>query len=553
MTGDLVAALAGVEQGHAARGIAFLDRRGRAREFRPYGDLIPAWQAAAGRVAAAGARRGRPVFVCLGASWEFLDVWFGALLLGALPVAVAPPAALGSSRRQFDVLAGLVERFDPALVVTSDLTRRRALEAEAESFARRSRTHAELTGSSDVALASGADPESPAFLQFTSGSTGLPRAVSIPHRAALATVRAIDEAVPAPPTGAHGTVVTWLPLHHDMGLVGCLLFGLLRGHDVRFLSQRAFLGRPRTWLAALGDVEHAFTAGPNFAYQACVERLTDDEVAGLDLSGWASGVTGSEMIRPGTAAAFRERFGPCGLRPGTVVAAYGMAETTLTVTMDTAGVGVRTRDVPVAPGAEPVEPVACVGTPVAGMEVRIVGPDGAPLGDGTVGEITTRGDGLFLGYHDDPRATSECVRDGWLHTGDLGFVRGGELHVTGRLKDLIIVAGNNVMPHELEWHAEAVTGGGGACRAGAFAVPSGGSEAAVLVVELDPERTPDAARACADVRRRVGRESGLPLADVVPVRRGEIPKTSSGKVQRGELRRRYLARALRRLDAPEAT
>ncbi len=550
---DLLGALARTAERSPGRGILFTDRRGRPGELRSWAALQRTWKRAAGRVASLVNHERRPVFVCLPASWEFLDVWFGALLAGAYPVAVAPPSALGASGQQFRVLAELTTRLDPPLVVASELTVKRAAElGEAELAARM--TTSEAFAARDVSRGGvvSRTGEDVAFLQFTSGSTGLPRAVSISHRAAVATTEAIADATPRPQTrDAGGALVSWLPLHHDMGLVGCLLFSLVQGHSVWFHSQRAFLGRPESWLHAISAADHVFSGAPNFAYQTLVDRAEAKRLEGVDLSNWAATVTGAEMVRPATSAAFCERFAPLGFDRAALVAAYGMAETTLTVSMDKRREGVRSRPAP--EGSTEAGDVASCGAPVLGMEVRVSAPDGSALPEETVGEVCTRGDGLFSGYHDDAEATAECVRDGWLHTGDLGFVADGELYLTGRIKDLIIVGGDNVMPTELERHAEEASGGGGTCRTGAFAVPAAsGTEAAVLVIEVDPESGPDLDGITADVRRRIGRDMGLPLADVAFVRRGEIPKTSSGKVKRGELRRRYLAREIARLDAPES-
>jgi len=184
--------------------------------------------------------------------------------------------------------------------------------------------------------------------------------------------------------------------------------------------------------------------------------------------------------------------------------------------------------------------VVCVGAPLDGLEVRVSGP-GGELPDGEIGEVCARGPSIFAGYYNDPEATAETLEDGWLHTGDLGFVDGGELYVTGRIKDLLIVRGNNVMPHEIEWVAESVTGGGGALRSGAFSVARGAQgEEVVVVVEVDHRERERLGELGREIRQKIGRSLSLPVADLVFVRRGKIPKTTSGKVQRRELRDRYL-------------
>jgi fatty-acyl-CoA synthase len=254
------------------------------------------------------------------------------------------------------------------------------------------------------------------------------------------------------------------------------------------------------------------------------------------------------MVRPETAAAFAELTAPAGFSAAALRPCYGLAEGTLAVTFDLAGEGVRTRANPAAAVGEAPE-VVCVGSPVADTEVRITAPDGTARADGEVGEVRVRGPGVFLGYFNDPESTAESLVDGWLATGDLGFLHGGELYLTGRIKDVLILRGHNLMPHELEWLAEGVTGGGGIERCGAFSIDGGAEgELPVVVVETG-ERSPEARAGLArQIRLAVGHALSLTLADVAFVRRGRIPKTTSGKVQRRELKQRYLAGELERLE-----
>jgi acyl-CoA synthetase (AMP-forming)/AMP-acid ligase II len=254
---------------------------------------------------------------------------------------------------------------------------------------------------------------------------------------------------------------------------------------------------------------------------------------------------GAEMVRPETAAAFAELVAPCGLGAEALRPCYGLAEATLAVTMDQRGRGVRTLP-DAASGAQGVS----VGAPIADTELSIRAPDGTSLPEGAVGEVCVRGPGVCAGYYEDPEATAETLVGGWLHTGDLGLLHEGELYLTGRIKDVLILRGENVMPHELEWLAEDAAGGGGASRCGAFSIARGAQgEEPVLVVEIAPGAAPALGELGRAIRQRVGRALGLPLADLVFVRRGKIPRTTSGKVQRLELKRRYLSGALERLDA----
>lgn len=540
------------------RGATVFDARGRNPERRGWADVREAARAAAARLARHGVGAGDVVLLSLGTSWELLDLWFGSVLRGALPVNLAPAGSMGTGESQLERTDEVARRLGARLFACSAATRE-LLEPHA-ALAAVAATPEELTA---LEPAPGFRPHAPApddlaFLQLTSGSTGHSRAVAVPHAAVVhnnaATAEILGRATGAPvETWAEG-VVSWLPLHHDMGLVGMLLASLHARVELSLLPPRAFLARPELWLRELCAAGGCVTAGPNFAYQTCVERVDPDALEG-DLAGCRVALCGAEMVRPETMAAFTDRFAGRGFDARAVRPCYGMAETTLAVTCDAGGRGVRTRAVPGGSRSDTgASEVVCVGEPLSGLDVRVCAPDGRDLGEDAVGEVRVRGPSVFAGYFGDPEATAEALRDGWLCTGDLGFLSGGELHVTGRLKDLIIVRGQNVMPHELEWCAESAAGGGGASRAGAFAVPAGAEgEAAVVVCEVapvDPARLAELER---DVRVRLGRETGLVPADVVLVRRGQIPKTTSGKVQRRRLRELYLEGALERLVPSRAT
>ncbi len=540
------------------RGVAIFDSRGRAAERRTYPQLLESVRQAAGRWAALGVEPGELVLISIPTSWSWFEAWLGALWRGAIPVAVAPGAAMGAAATQVKKVEGLVASLGAERAVVTPGFRDQAEAAGARKTLEVALTPDELEAATPATFAR-PDPEpgDVAFLQLTSGSTGLPRAVTIPHGAVVANVMGSDEAIGVP----HGApahrwadaMVSWLPLHHDMGLVGSVFQSLYAGLDLWLLPPGLFLARPRKWLEHLGSHGVAFAPAPNFGYQLCVERLAAEARRGLDLSGWRDAMTGAEMVRPETVGAFCDAFGPHGFRPEAFRPCYGMAETTLAVTFDVKGEGARTRPLPEGAGAGMgLSEVVCLGEPIAGTEVRVAAPDGSALAEGEVGEIEVRGPSVFIGYWNDPEATAEALSDGWLSTGDLGFLAGGELYVTGRLKDVLIVRGTNVMPHEIEWLAESVTGGGGALRTGAFSVARGAAgEEPVVVVEVQ-DRDPDALRVLGqEIRSRVGRALSLPVADLVFVRRGKIPKTTSGKVRRRALCQQYLNGTLDRLEVSD--
>jgi len=550
----LPAALRRAAERFPRRGVALFDRRGEKAERRTYPELLATARRGAARLYARGVRPRDPVLVCLPTSWEWFETWFGALLVGAWPVAVAPGGALGASEAQVDKVEHLIERLGARLLVASPSFFTDAGRHGASFAPGLAATPEELAATTVSAAAPepGADLDDVAYLQLTSGSTGFPRGVVVTHRNALHNNWACDVAIGTPRGGPASTwadaMVSWLPLYHDMGLVGCVLLPIFAGWDLWLFSPRSFLARPAVWMRHLGGHGRTITAAPNFGYQLCTERVSAEERAGLELGDFHAAMIGAEMIRPESMADFLTAFAPQGLERAALRPCYGLAEGTLAVTFDLRGEGVRTRRAPAEAGAGEV---VCVGRAVEDTEVRIAAPSGEALAEGRVGDVLVRGPGVFGGYFNDPESTAEGLRDGWLATSDLGFLAGGELYITGRTKDLLIVRGQNLMPHELEWVADAVVAGGGSLRSGAFSIARGAhGEEAVLVLETT-DREPAALAALEhEVRVRIGRTVGLPLADVAFVPRGKIPKTTSGKVQRQELRRRYLAGELERLPVP---
>lgn len=476
-----------------------------------------------------------------------MEAWFGAMLAGAIPVALAPLGAMSAAEAMIQKITGVVERIGARYLICDASLCEQIKNSNAGELAKITLAPPTFFETKTEAISPvNPESESTAFLQLTSGSTGLPRAVMIPHRAALhnpaAIADAIGEPFGEPDVTTSESVVSWLPLNHDMGLVGCLVFSIYNGLNLKLMRPDTFLLRPATWLRAFGDSGVSLAPAPNFAYQTCVERLRPKDIEALNLSGWRAAMTGAEMIRPDTCEAFNQTFAPCGLSPKTFRPCFGLAEGTLAVTFDRKGEGYRTRPAPTGADAGfGLERLVSTGPPIMDSEVSITAPDGRELPDGEIGEVRAKGPSIFSGYYNDPEATREGLQDGWLCTGDLGFMHEGELYLTGRSKEVLILHGHNIMPHEIEWVAESVTGGGGVERCGAFSISKGAEgEVAVLVVET-AERDTEKMRALArEVKTRIGQTMGLPLADLVLVRRGQIPKTTSGKVQRGQLRDRYL-------------
>lgn len=534
---------------HPERGISILDRRGQHADRRTYGELLALASAGAARWKKLGVQAGDRVLICLPNSWNWMEAWFGALLNGSLPVALASTGAMSVSDaflRKFD---GVAERLDARSLVCDASLCQQAAQSDAQkikTIALSTESFAAISITSPLGPPPGIDPARIAFLQLTSGSTGVPRAVMISHQAALHNPGAIAEAIGAPygepDVRTSSSVVSWLPLNHDMGLVGCLLFSIYNGLDLCLMRPDSFLLRPLSWLKQLSRNGVCLAPAPNFAYQSCVERLKDQDLTELDLSGWRAAMTGAEMVRPETCEAFNNAFAAVGFNPRSFRPCFGLAEGTLAVTFDRKGLGYRTEVAPrhVDAGLG-LERLVCTGSAVKDTVVRITAPNGDVLPEGCVGQVEASGPGIFSGYHNDPEATRQSLKEGWLITGDLGFMRNSELYLTGRSKEILILHGHNVMPHEIEWVAESVTGSGGVERSGAFSVAKNQEgEVAVLVIESGERDLEKQKQLVQNIKLRIADEMGLPLADVVLVRRGQIPKTTSGKVQRNELRQRYL-------------
>ena len=533
---------------HANRGITIFDGRGRNADRRSYAEVYELAVTAAARFDAIGIGPGEPVMVALPTSWEWVEAWMGLLFCGALPVASAGATGLAAAETQLGKVNQVMGAIGARHVITSEGFRD---QASASGFERAcagvitpEELHAATPSQGFEAPAVGADEV--AFLQLTSGSTGRPRAVMITHGGAVhnpaASTEGLSGQMHAPVQDWADCMVSWLPLYHDMGLIGCLLLPLLVGYDLRLFRPQTFLARPMLWLRELGSNGHTFAPAPNFGYQLCVERIKPQQLEGIDLSNFKVATTGAEMVRRETADAFVECFSPYGFTREAFLPCYGLAEATLAVTFDGQGKGVRTLPAPAATDAGfAMTEVVSVGRPIRDTRLKIVAPDGRELGSDAVGEVCIEGPGVFAGYYLDKEATAESLVDGRYHTGDLGFLHDEELYLTGRIKDVLIVRGHNLMPDEIERLADGVTGGGGLRRSAAFSVARGAAgEEPVLVVEAGPDEVARSDEIAREIKIQVGRALGLPLADVVFVRRGRIPRTTSGKMQRSEVRRKYV-------------
>lgn len=499
-----------------------------------------------------GIDRGRRVMLVLPDGEAFVLAFLGTIRAGAVPVPMFPPLPGTDRTGYLGRLAAVARQCDAALLVTA--------EGLLPWFAGSDDLPPCTTVAEVADPAGGGDlprlhPDDAALVQYTSGSTSDPKGVVVSHRALLANAGAIADVLAVDPERDRG--VSWLPLYHDMGLIGFVVVPLLTRSAVWFLSPLDFVRRPVRWLQLLSEVGGTISFAPNFAYALACRRTTDDELHALDLSSWRVAGCGAEPIRLPVLQAFAERFAPAGFGTERFLPCYGLAEATLAVTLRPPGgplaslavvaEDLRRRGVAVpVPGptrADPLHLVAC-GPPIPGHEVRVAGADGTPLPDGVQGEILVRGPCVAREMVTDAGTEPLTGTDGWLHTGDLGVVHGGQLYPTGRAREVIVVRGRNLHPQDVEWAVAAEPG----VRPGgivAFGVEGSDGEELVVVVEVagDGGGVPAAALRSA-VRRRASAALGVEPAAVLPVPRGTIPRTTSGKVRRCEMRARYLADAL---------
>ncbi|QQQ74082.1 fatty acyl-AMP ligase [Saccharothrix sp. 6-C] len=500
-----------------------LDRRARA---------VGSWLTESGMA-------GRPVLLLHPAGLDFLVAFLGCLYAGA--VAVPAPLPLSGASR-VDRVDRLIEDSGARLVLTDE-------------------AHVGvLDGLSARTAAEGPDSWEPpevdagavAYLQYTSGSTSRPRGVEVTHGSLthnLELFRKISGDVPVRRIGG------WLPHHHDMGLVGLQLQALHAEADLVLLSPEAVIARPIRWLRAISEHRVDWTVAPDFGYAWATRRVDDADLAGLDLSCLTMAVSGAEPIRIATLDAFVDRFAAVGFRRTSLNPGYGLAESTLVVTCTSRGRGPTVRSfTPASLAAGEVVPASDAdGVPLVGcgepgdMRVRVVDPvTGAVLDDGTIGEIGVAGPSLAAGYHGDPAATRATFVTGpdgrWLRTGDLGFLLDGQLFVTGRLKELIIVRGRNLYPQDIEVAAREAHPDAG--RGAAFGVRSADAEEhVVLVQEMRRAAQADPVAFADAVLDPVTKQFGVSVSLVV-VRSNTVRHTTSGKVRRGHMRELFLGGGL---------
>jgi acyl-CoA synthetase (AMP-forming)/AMP-acid ligase II len=537
-----------------ATGLRLVD--GAEREsFLAWPEIARRAAAVGGRLAAAGVEPGERVALIYPTGAPFFEAFFGILCAGAVPAPLYPPVRLARLTEYQERTAAMLEAAGAVMVLVD--RRVGPLAGAAIERARPrlgGRTLAELPEAPPLARAGAADDL--ALVQFSSGTTVDPKPVALTQAAVLAQTRALTALWPDTATVKHSGV-SWLPLYHDMGLIGCVFPALERPGVLTVVPPERFVARPALWLRAIARHRATISVAPNFAYALAAERVDDAELEGCDLSSWTSALCGAETVSAATLAAFAARFARFGFRAEALTPVYGLSEAALAVTFAPLGrgfVSLRVAREPLAAegrarpdpaGAE----IVSVGRPLVGFAVEVRGPGGAALGEDRVGRIFVAGPSLMREYLGRPAESAQALAGGWLDTGDLGFWHEGELFLTGREKDVLILRGRNHAPSEVEAAVEALPGARRGCAVAVSHRPEGGAtDRLLLFVEhrrgLDGEALSALARRC---REAALVATGLAADEVVVLAPGTLPRTSSGKLRRGETLALHLAG---RLAAP---
>ena len=542
-----------------------------------FGELYERASTVAAELQRRGLEPGQTVSIMLPTCAEFFWTFAGILLAGGIPVPIYPPFRADRiaeyAKRQSNILRnaearflitwkqaeGLARLLKPAVPTLREVLNAQSL---ASGTAAKESTAQEAVSTQwrpVENLAHHACGEDIAFLQYTSGSTGDPKGVVLTHTNLLANIKSIVSGIEIKPDDV---AVSWLPLYHDMGLIGAWFVPIFTGIPLVVMSPLAFLSRPERWLRAIHKHRGTISPAPNFAYELCVRKIPDKDLQGLDLSSWRAATNGAEPVRAETLERFATRFAPYGFHREAITPVYGLAEATLAISVPKLGAGYKVDRIERASfesggnakpaGADDAAPLEFVnaGKPVPGVEVRIVNGEGINLGERAEGSLWFRGPSATSGYYRNSAATQELMRDGdWLNSGDLAYWADGEIYITGRAKDIIIKAGRNLYPHEVEEIAGRVQGVRTGCVV-AFGAPDERTGSERLVVTAEVRDMASAKRIEDEIALAVNEALGMPPDLVTLLVPQSIPKTSSGKLRRSETRRLFLEGKLGKRQQP---
>jgi len=537
-------------QSHPQRPHIYLYGEADEPETITYAALFDGARAIAAGLHAHDLQPGQSVAIMLPTCRDYLFSFFGILLAGGIPVPIYPPARASQIEEHLRRHASILANANTVFLITVPEAQvvARLLKAQVESL-RNVITPGELAVYGMEVTMPAIHAGDIALLQYTSGSTGAPKGVVLTHAALLANIRAMGDIAQVDPTDVF---VSWLPLYHDMGLIGAWLGSLYYAMTLVLMSPLTFLVHPQRWLWAIHNHRGTLSAAPNFAFELCLQKLTDSDIEGLDLNSWRMAVNGAEPVSPHTIRRFSQRFARYGFRPETMAPVYGLAEVAVGLAFPPPGrippIDRIQRDVFELSGeavpadaadARALEFVAC-GQPLPGYQIRIVDPSGRELPEHREGRLEFRGPSATSGYFRNPDATRRLFDGEWLDSGDLAYIVGGDIYLTRRVKDVIIRGGRNLYPYEVEEAIGDISG----IRKGCVAVfgntdPAAGTERLIVLAETR-ETAPaklDAMRAQIDAV--TADLLGTPPEDVVMAAPHTVLKTSSGKIRRDAVRQLY--------------
>ncbi len=533
------------------RGLTYLRADGTEQK-ETYAELLERATGVLGSLRNQGVEKGQPVMIQLNEPEHFVSVFWAALLGGMVPVPLSSLLTLGRGGNELGKTYRIYETLEQPLIVTDTKTQKALNEQIA------------LTGMTPLRLAAYEDcaqekqsaqteltpslPDETAFIQFSSGSTGTPKGVCLTHQNLVHNIVSIFEHQEGKPEDCF---VSWLPLFHDMGIIGYhLLPTVLQAKQV-LMQPRQFMKRPFSWLKALHDHKGSCTASPNFGLNRVLAKVTPEKVSELDLSHMHCLLNGSEPISWDVLNRFTKLLEPAGFSPKAMSPGYGLAEGSLCISARPAQTLPKVHHInretldqinTVVTNAEPTQTSIAlveVGTAVAGVSIRIVNALDETVKSGTVGHIQIRGPNVTAGYFNAPELNAQTFCNGWLRTGDLGLILDGRLVITGRHKDILFVRGQNYYAHDLEQHLSTLEWFD-AGRTAVFASPNPNDGSDVICLAgVFKSTSMELEKQCEETRLHIADAFGFQLDHIIPVRPKDIPKTSSGKIQRHQLKKRF--------------